>query len=173
MSLNSSVWQPNLQWRRRTWKILVSRKLLLRGLQLKTVWRRETPRSSTMMFLQRLDLEHWTVIAVSGSVQRRHTVAASSSLIVLFLRWFLLIAKDVEDVYEDIQPVSEQRANGWSSNEFESFDDLSDDDAAPAACSQVSPWSEVSRRFSWVWRRTLTASHPGVSVLEVAAVPAH
>lgn len=31
----------------------------------------------------------------------------------------------------------DQRSNGWSSNEFESFDDLSDDDAAPPACSNM------------------------------------
>lgn len=31
--------------------------------------------------------------------------------------------------------MNDRRSNGWSSNEFESFDDLSDDDAAPPASS--------------------------------------
>lgn len=72
------------------------------------------------------------------------------------LRRFLLVAKDAEDVYEDVQPVSEQRSNGWSSNEFESCDDDDDDDAdddedaAPPACrsSQVSPRSSSTRRLA-------------------------
>lgn len=169
MSIQSSVWQLNLQWSQRAvrmswvelqWKLLLfwtllsrtSWKLLLGDLQLETTWRRKTLKSSTMMFLQRLDLAHWTVITVSQSVQQRCTAAtttASFGAIPVFLQWFLLVAKDVEDIYEDIQPANEQRSNGWSSNEFESCDDGSDDDAAPPASrnSQVSQWSSTT-----VWR---------------------
>lgn len=169
-SLHSSVWQWNLQWSQTAfrmswaelqWELLVfrklltwsSRKLLLGGLQLETMWRRETLRFFTTTFLQRLELARWRVITVSRSVQEHHTVTTTSSwLIVLFLQWFLLVAKDVEDIYEDIQPVNEQRSNGWSSNEFESFDDLSDDDTVPPACGnhEVSQWrSAVASAELW------------------------
>ncbi|XP_034091832.1 rho guanine nucleotide exchange factor 10-like protein isoform X3 [Gymnodraco acuticeps] len=44
---------------------------------------------------------------------------------------------DVDDIYEDIQRTDQCGSSGWSSSEFESYDELSDSEAAPAHSSKV------------------------------------
>ncbi|KAK1898669.1 E3 ubiquitin-protein ligase TRIM62 [Dissostichus eleginoides] len=46
---------------------------------------------------------------------------------------------DVDDIYEDIQRTDQCGSSGWSSSEFESYDELSDSEAAPAHSSKVPP----------------------------------
>ena len=45
---------------------------------------------------------------------------------------------DVDDIYEDIQRPDQCGSNIWSSSEFESYDDLSDSETLPPACSSNS-----------------------------------
>nr|XP_020440941.1 rho guanine nucleotide exchange factor 10-like protein isoform X2 [Monopterus albus] len=47
--------------------------------------------------------------------------------------------EDVDNIYEDIQRPGHQGSNGWSSSEFESYDDLSDSEAVPPARSSRLP----------------------------------
>ncbi|KAJ4933832.1 hypothetical protein JOQ06_006641, partial [Pogonophryne albipinna] len=44
---------------------------------------------------------------------------------------------DVDDIYEDIQRTDQCGSSGWSSSEFESYDELSDSEVAPAHSSKV------------------------------------
>lgn len=44
---------------------------------------------------------------------------------------------DVDDIYEDIQRPDHRGSNGWSSSEFESYDELSEGETAPPARSKV------------------------------------
>ncbi|KAM7412370.1 hypothetical protein PAMA_022041 [Pampus argenteus] len=46
--------------------------------------------------------------------------------------------EDGDDIYEDIQRPDHQGFNGWSSSEFESYDELSDSETAPPAHSSSS-----------------------------------
>ncbi|XP_068453209.1 rho guanine nucleotide exchange factor 10-like protein [Clinocottus analis] len=43
--------------------------------------------------------------------------------------------EDVDDIYEDIQRPDQRGSNGWSSSEFESYDELSDSETVPPARS--------------------------------------
>ncbi|KAM8753703.1 rho guanine nucleotide exchange factor 10-like protein isoform 2-T2 [Acanthopagrus schlegelii] len=45
---------------------------------------------------------------------------------------------DVDDIYEDIQRPDQCGSSSWSSSEFESYDDLSDSETLPPACSSNS-----------------------------------
>lgn len=58
---------------------------------------------------------------------------------MLFIYW--LLCADVEDIYEDIQRPDHRGSNGWSSSEFESYDELSDSETVPPArsSSKVTP----------------------------------
>ncbi|KAF3859876.1 hypothetical protein F7725_000131, partial [Dissostichus mawsoni] len=47
------------------------------------------------------------------------------------------VYEDVDDIYEDIQRTDQCGSSGWSSSEFESYDELSDSEAAPAHSSKV------------------------------------
>lgn len=43
-----------------------------------------------------------------------------------------LLYEDVEDIYEDVQrPDHHRGSNGWSSSEFESYDEMSDGETLP------------------------------------------
>ncbi|XP_031735678.1 uncharacterized protein LOC116401434 isoform X1 [Anarrhichthys ocellatus] len=45
--------------------------------------------------------------------------------------------EDVDGIYEDIQRPGHRGSNGWSSSEFESYDELSDSETVPPASSKV------------------------------------
>lgn len=46
---------------------------------------------------------------------------------------------DVDNIYEDIQRPDHHGSNGWSSSEFDSYDELSDSETVPpTACSSNS-----------------------------------
>ncbi|XP_045912462.1 rho guanine nucleotide exchange factor 10-like protein isoform X1 [Micropterus dolomieu] len=52
---------------------------------------------------------------------------------------------DVEDIYEDIQRPDHRGSNGWSSSEFESYDELSDSETVPPARSSSKLPADVLR----------------------------
>ncbi|XP_078026510.1 rho guanine nucleotide exchange factor 10-like protein isoform X2 [Epinephelus lanceolatus] len=53
--------------------------------------------------------------------------------------------EDVDDIYEDIQRPDHCGSNGWSSSEFESYDELSDSDTVPPADSSSKLPADVLR----------------------------
>ncbi|XP_049920642.1 rho guanine nucleotide exchange factor 10-like protein isoform X2 [Epinephelus moara] len=53
--------------------------------------------------------------------------------------------EDVDDIYEDIQRPDNRGSNGWSSSEFESYDELSDSDTVPPADSSSKLPADVLR----------------------------
>ncbi|XP_027142070.1 rho guanine nucleotide exchange factor 10-like protein [Larimichthys crocea] len=53
--------------------------------------------------------------------------------------------KDVDDIYEDIQTPHHRGSNGWSSSEFESYDEMSDNEAVSPAHSSSKLPADVLR----------------------------
>ncbi|XP_070766530.1 rho guanine nucleotide exchange factor 10-like protein [Enoplosus armatus] len=53
--------------------------------------------------------------------------------------------EDVDDIYEDIQRPDHRGSNGWSSSEFESYDELSDSETVPPARSSSKLPADVLR----------------------------
>ncbi|KAM7405481.1 hypothetical protein PAMP_012740 [Pampus punctatissimus] len=56
-----------------------------------------------------------------------------------------LPAEEADDIYEDIQRPDHRVSNGWSSSEFESYDELSDSETAPPARSSSKLSADVLR----------------------------
>lgn len=92
-------------------------------------------------------INHHTV-HISGTYNRslRHrslVLNKTTHYTNLFICWYLCV--DADDIYEDIQRPDQRGSNSWSSSEFESYDDLSDSETLPPACSNNSKVTHLTR----------------------------